>query len=183
MVELKKTATITRHPKGEVYKIVAATSDFLLSDDNLRQIVSICSEPLIYEVLFKTRLEGRLYALENAVEFVKWANKGWEENKWFVYLIKDVRDNIVGAIDIKSDNLEAAEIGYWMSHKTPGIMTNAVIKICELGKSAGYKSLYGFTVPDNIKSQKVLERAGFVNNGNVWEKDKEYIKFTKSLSD
>jgi RimJ/RimL family protein N-acetyltransferase len=134
---------------------------------------------LIYDTLFRDKFKGKPYTLENAKGFIKWAKDGWQRNKWFVFLIKNPKGQIVGAIDIKSNNLNSAEIGYWVDVKTPGVMTNLVIALCEIAKDAGYKSLYGLTVLENDRSQKLLLRAGFKNEGQIEEKGKQYLKFVK----
>lgn len=176
-----KLTSIKRFPTDEIYNIVAIDKDFLSSDEVLAQITKICSEELIYNILFKERLAGKPYVLENALNFITWAQKGWEKQEWFVYLVMDNNKKIAGAVDIKSNNLESAEIGYWASSEISGIMTNAVTALCNIAKDGGYKSLYGLTVLDNQKSQNVLTRAGFSNIGQVRQKGKDYIKFEKKL--
>ena len=73
------------------------------------------------------------------------------------------------------------EVGYWMSNGNPGVMTNAVRAICDIAKTAGYKSLYGLTVLNNEKSQKVLINAEFENVGEIKVKGKQYLKFIKII--
>jgi RimJ/RimL family protein N-acetyltransferase len=90
---------------------------------------------------------------------------------------------VVGAIDIKSSDLDAGEIGYWASSEYPGYVTNAVVALSQLAKNAGFKSLFADTVPDNLPSQSVLRRAGFNHQGLVDRKGKGvmYYSFVKEL--
>ncbi len=180
-LKLTRSEIIKSFPTNQIYKLRSVDQEFLISDKIINQIVAICSQSLIYEVLFNEKLKGKPYKSENALIFLNWAKEGWSKNKWFVYLITNESGDIVGAVDIKSNNLESAEIGYWMAQNIKGVMTNAVIKLREMAKAAGYKSLYGLTVPDNIKSQNVLTRAGFQNIGKVREKAGEHVKFLKIL--
>lgn len=168
-------------PERETYFVQSIDSSQNISDDDLETITRICSEELIYNVLFKEKFNGKPYTLENARSFINWAKEGWNKNKWFVFLIRDSENKIVGAVDIKSDNLESAEIGYWMTKEVSGVMTNAVVALCNMAKNAGYKSLYGLTILNNEKSQRVLLRAGFVNVGQIEEKGKQYLKFVKEI--
>ncbi|HTK03360.1 MAG TPA: GNAT family N-acetyltransferase [Alphaproteobacteria bacterium] len=172
---------IERFPDKEIYSLQSVDSSQDISESDLEIIAKICSEELIYKVLFKEKFEGKPYTLESAKWFINWAKEGWDKNEWFVFLIRNPENKIVGAVDIKSNNLESAEIGYWMTNEVKGLMTNAVIELCNIAKSAGYKSLYGLTVLDNKNSQGVLVRAGFTNEGEIEKEGKEYLKFTKVL--
>lgn len=62
-------------------------------------------------------------------------------------------------------------------------MTNTVLALCDLAKKAGYKSLFGLTIPDNQRSQNVLIRAGFTMEGEMEKDGKRYIKFTKNFKE
>jgi RimJ/RimL family protein N-acetyltransferase/isopentenyldiphosphate isomerase len=170
--------SVKNYLNNEDYYISPANESW---EEDVDQITRICSQELIYNVLFKERLKGLPYISKNALEFIAWINEGWEKNEWFVFFIRNGEGKIIGAVDIKSDNLEEAEIGYWMSEKVKGVMTNAVLALTEIAKNAGYKSLYGLTVPDNEKSQNVLKRAGFTDQGLVNQKSKKYIKFLLKL--
>ncbi len=172
---------IERYPDGEIFKMQSVDESSELRPEDLEQVAEICNEGLVYDTLFRGKFEGRPYTSEDAKGFTDWAKQGWNNNDKFVFLIRDPQNRIVGAIDIKSNNTEAAEIGYWASSTTPGIMTNAVKALCDIAKDAGYKQLYGLTVPNNERSQKVLLRAGFSDEGLADRKGKEYLKFTRDL--
>ena len=177
---MNKEKLIENFKTHETGKLFPLCADFCLTDDDFRQISEICHQPSVYE-LFKERLQGKEYTISDAKGFYDWANSGWNEDKFFVFLIRDSNGKICCAVDIKSNNLDGAEIGYWASEDSPGFITNAVEKLCEFGKEKGFKMLYGLTVPQNLKSQNVLMRAGFKNCGKVQEK-KEYFRFEKVLS-
>ena len=151
------------------------------TNEDVQALVAACNEPLIYHRLFQKRLDGRPYSSEDAERFFAWAHEGWKSGEWFIFLIRDPQHKIVGAVDIKSSHLDAAEIGYWASATSPGIMTNAIIRLCELAKEAGYQQLVALIAPDNEKSMRVVTRAGFDRVDDVTRKGKHYFRFIKRL--
>lgn len=144
-------------------------------------LVTICNQPLIYQRLFRNRLGGHPYSLAEAVGFRHWAQQGWRDRSWFVFLLRDSHDQIVGAMDIKSGNTEGAEIGYWASATSPGVMTNAVLQLCEVAREAGYRQLFALIAPDNGRSLGVVSRAGFVQTEDVTRGGTHYQQFARSL--
>jgi len=172
---------VEKFPDKETYSLMSIDGGQNISEKDFETIARICNEELIYKVLFAEKFEDKPYTLENAKDFINWAKEGWDKNDWFVFLIRDPENNIVGSVDIKSNSLESAEVGYWMSNGNPGVMTNAVRAICDIAKTAGYKSLYGLTVLNNEKSQKVLINAEFENVGEIKVKGKQYLKFIKII--
>lgn len=154
---------IQNHLTGELYALESV--DFAQRySDQLETIAAICNQPLVYEWIFAQQLKGESYPLERAGQFLAWGERGWQEQTHFLFFITH-RGQVVGACDLKSPDLDLAEIGYWMSAYHPGIMTNAVKKLCEIAHSAGYRKLFAKVKQGNIKSMGVLERAGFSN----WE--------------
>ncbi len=137
---------------------------------DIEKIVSICNQDRVYEMIFRDRLDGRKYEKADAENFIDWLVTGWQEQSYFVFLIKDEDGDIVGAVDIKSNDLDRSEIGYWADSNHSGIMTNAVGVLIQLAKKAGFKSLFATTKIDNARSQNVLLRNGFVKKDGV---DKE----------
>ena len=111
--------------------------------------------------IFDVFLKGRKYTDEDAKNWINISNKGWQENAIFTYLIRNDEGRVAGAIDIKSNNLDRAEIGYWADDNQPGFITNANVVLGKIAKKAGYKKLFGLVKPENDKSKKVLKRAGY----------------------
>jgi len=67
---------------------------------------------------------------------------------------------VVAACDIKSNALNA-EIGYWSSQAHRGVMTNALVAMCDMAAGAGFVALFARTKTGNVRSEAVLKRAGF----------------------
>lgn len=174
-------ASIERFPSGEVYKLQSADDSVAFTDEDYQRIAQICSEPLIYNMLFHDLFEGRPYNIQDAEKFTKIAQDGWRTGKTFIFFIRNPQNQIVACTDIKTNDIEAGEVGYWCSQESPGIMTNAVFALTDLAKNAGYKSLFGLTKAENEKSQNVLTRAGFVKDSEIEKNDKHYFKFTRNL--
>ncbi len=142
-------------------EVLRVDDTFEVTDSDIQRIVEVCNQKAIYELLFKERLEGNPYKEESARKFINWAKEGWSHETHFVFLIRNAQGEIIGAIDIKSPDIEAGEVGYWMDEKSPGYMTNALIGLTKVAQAAGYKKLIAFTKKINEPSKRVLLRAGF----------------------
>lgn len=165
----------------ELGTIVSMDPSLEVSATDLARIADVCNQPLVYDFLFKQRLAGRAYGIEDAKSFVDWAKTGWQGGSFYVFLIKDRLGNISGCMDIKAygaqDEATEREVGYWASSDKPGFMTEAVKKLPQIAKELGFKKLYGFVRLDNDKSSSVLIRSGFEPVGTVKRNEKEYKKF------
>ena len=152
--------TVPNHLSGRTYTMccmaaLEATEEFLDS------VVKVCNETKIYDWLFRQRLHGAPYPKKDAERFKQWGTQGWQEGTHFLFIVLD-RGLAAAACDIKSADLNGAEIGYWASEKHRGIMTNAVRSMISAGFAAGFRRFYGRVRPGNAASAAVLIRAGFV---------------------
>ena len=83
-------------------------------------------------------------------------------------------DTIIGSIDYKyvpRDGL--TEVGYGLNprYEGNGYMTEALEAFLAFGKSLGIRTVLADTEPDNIKSQRVLQKCGFRflrEDQNLW---------------
>ena len=129
------------------------------------QIVENCNKEQVYKILFEYKLKGEPYQKKDAVWFNDLAMSGWKDRSYFVFLITDLFKNIVGVIDIKSNDLNGAEIGYWADIDHKGVMTPAVGQLIKVAGLMGYKKLSARVRINNFASQKVLKNNGFLNVG------------------
>lgn len=172
---------VLRFPTQEPCVLQALDDNVAWTPRDESAIVAICNEPLIYQRLFRKRLGGQPYSLAEARGFLRWAQQGWRDRSWFVFLLRDSHTQVAAAIDIKSVHTEGAEIGYWASATRPGIMTNAVLQLCDVAREAGYRRLFALIAPDNTQSLGVVRRAGFVQAEDVMRDDTHYQQFARDL--
>lgn len=132
-----------------------------ISEQDLKRIVELCNQKAIYDFLFKSKLKGKAYEIKNAKGFVKWASSAWDDQTSFPFIIRTADSQIIGAIDIKSNNKEYAEVGYWMDTNSKGYMTNALVELTGFAMRKGFKKLFADALPNNVASQGVLTRAQF----------------------
>ena len=125
------------------------------------RVASICNQTLIYQMLFQQRLKGLPYTKKDASDFINWAHAGWNKKTHFVFFIIDGQHRLVGATDIKSAELDNAEIGYWADINEPGNVTNAVRVLIETANATGFSKFTAYVRVVNKKSSRVLSRAGF----------------------
>lgn len=172
---------ITNHLTGETLYLEAVDDAARYTPAHLEQIVAICNQPRVYDLLFAERLQGKPYPIADTETFIRWGEAGWRNQTHFLFYIVRADDTIVGAADIKSPNLAAAEIGYWLSEEHPGIMSNAVKKLCVIARQAGYRALFALVKEHNRKSSNVLERAGFTFTESRTLKEQPYRKYDLTL--
>lgn len=114
---------ISRFGSEERYQLVPI-SEVETSEQNISRIYHICNEPEVYNWHFSPVN----YTPEKARGFLDWGKAGWREDTHYVFLIMDTDMKIAGAIDIKSADLHAGEIGYWVSSTHKGIASSALQK-------------------------------------------------------
>lgn len=168
---------------GETYALVRADA-LPASPDHLREITAICNEPTVYDWLFRDRLGGDPYPPERAADFLSWAADGWRNGTHFAFLLLAPDGTVAGALDIKTPDLAAGEVGYWLSARHGGVMSNAVDVLADVARAAGYTALWARVREANGRSAAVLLRAGFEETGRGLEPDLRggvYRRFRRGL--
>ncbi len=84
---------------------------------------------------------------------------------------------LVGTINLTPDEDGACEVGYWIGAAfiNRGLATLATKAIAAYALSLGAPKVYGVVHPENIASQKVLLRAGFVRTLRM----KKYVRYER----
>jgi len=144
-------------------------------------ISRVCNEEKIYNLLFKKMLKGEAYTRSDAEGFLNWARTGWEAQEHFVFFILDEMKSPVGCLDIKSNDKNNAEVGYWLGHESSGIMTSALEALCSYAKDNGYLNLYADCLKSNISSQNVLLRCSFAKSTQIDKSKTNYIRYDREL--
>ncbi len=165
---------------GEKYRMFGGR-EMQFSEEDVSRIADICSQDEIYNILFKHIFKGASYTQESAKVFISRIEQGWKDNNFFVFITRKTNDEIVGAMDIKSANLDNAEVGYWADKNSGGFVTNQLKELVSIARQAGYKKLFADVRVGNEKSRNVLERAGFTKKGEKQVEDRQYEVFEKTL--
>lgn len=145
---------------GGRYYVIRA-GDALNTGAHLTEITNICNQPEVYRRIFEAPFQGKPYPIEKAVGFLQWAEEGWKNATHFVFLATTEAGEIAAACDIKSNDPEWAEMGYWAGEHHSGIMTNTVGTVCQLAAQAGFNTLFARVEKSNRRSANVLLRSGF----------------------
>jgi len=161
---------VQRYCSNEMYFLQSLDDSLRITISDLSTIVKRCNEPLIYKYLFNDPLDGRPYTIADARMFIEWANLGWKEHRYFVFLIKNPGRKIVGYVEISSDILTESAIGYWITSTVSGVMTNVLTCLIDITRAAGYRKLVALVEPDNIKSLRLLERVQFIHTSSPIER-------------
>ena len=168
------------HPlSGKVYTLTRADA-LEAAPNEVADLIAACNEPLIYEWLFRERLEGQPYTEAQAASFFDWTRSGWRNNAHFVFALRSPCRRLVGLLDIKSADPTASEVGYWLSGKHRGLMGAALDALATLAHDAGYRSLYARIRPGNGRSQAVVQRAGWVDTG--LEEAGSHLRYVRQLA-
>ena len=152
-----------------------------MKKEDIEKIVEICNRPGTYDFLFSKIFKGRAYTEADAKWFLNFVKEGWENQTNFVFIIRKSDSEIIGVIDIKSANLDRAEIGYWADENYSGFMTNTVNELLSLAKEGGFKKLFAGVLARNDKSIKVLERSGFIRTKEDDKNEEPHFEYEKEL--
>jgi len=96
----------------EIYTVQSVDESYKFSFQDINDIAMVCNEPHVYDFLFRHKLNGEIYSKNGAFSFINYSWEGWRNDEKYTFTIRNPNGNIVGALDIKSNNLEEGEIGY-----------------------------------------------------------------------
>ncbi len=125
---------------------------------------------------YEEETAGKYPTLKKVVESLVRPN-----NRRHRYAIRDEAGGYVGTINLEThqNNSHIAEVGYYLGfeHQGHGYMVDAVNTLtAHAFNDMDIRLMYGLVHPDNIGSQKVLERAGYVYSRNQRvEHDGHYV--------
>lgn len=157
---LNRKVEISNALNGETY-LLCPFHQIDATPQTLKTIASICNEPLVYRWCFRKLCEGQPYPTEMASDWLKLSTEGWKNDTHYVYVVTDSAGQIAAACDIKSSNLDRAEVGYWSSAYHRGIMMNSVRAMIQLADEAGFRVLFADIHPENERSLAVIQRCDF----------------------
>lgn len=133
-------------------------------DDDVPRIVEACTDP--DTTRFTLHIPAP-YGDEDARAYLARVAECWETRERLAFAIADaVSDVLVGAIDVRLG--EIGGIGYWMhpDSRGRGMATQALALLSTWALTeGGVERLELITHPENVASQRVAERAGFMREG------------------
>ena len=126
--------------------------------------MAACQDPEIprfipYVLLPYSQQDGKTWLAE--------VERKWESSDERSFAIVDWESNrFLGAVAIRLR--DGGSIGYWLSREArgQGVMSEAVGAVVEWARTEhGIERLYIVAHPDNVASQRVAEKAGFIRTG------------------
>jgi len=110
------------------------------------------------------------FALEKAREFCKQHVKNFENGEGDIGLRIIYQDKIAGETGFHAINRKdkSAEIGYWLAkeYTGKGLVTKSVTRLLEYGfEELKLNRIVIKCVPENVKSRRIPEKLGFVQEG------------------
>lgn len=107
------------------------------------------------------------YGPADAAWWLEHCRRGWEEGVAAPFVVLDADTGIrLGAIEARFG--VPPDVGYWLAPegRGRGAMTRALVLVTRYAlEERGLESLELYTLPDNVASQRVAERAGYERRG------------------
>lgn len=118
-------------------------------------------------------------------EMLSGCQKHPEQRIWYaIWLVELADGTFVGTMCFKGLNQDGiVEVGYGVeaAYEGNGYATEAVSAIAQwASEQKGVKQIEAETDPENIASQRVLTKAGFVENGVIGEEGPRYVWMNKN---
>ncbi len=131
---------------------------------DLAAVVVACQDPEIPRFIPFVPLP---YSQHDGETWLAEVERNWESADELTFAIVDQKsDRFLGAVAIRFR--EGGSLGYWLSREArgKGIMTAAVKALVDWARTNhGIQRLYITAHPENVASQRVAEKAGFLRTG------------------
>src|SRR5438128_2098845 len=86
---------VVRFGQQELCELRSADQTLELRTEDVEAVVAVCNEELVYNRLFRERLNGEPYSRAHAQGYLAWAREGWQRNEWFVFLVRNAQNRII----------------------------------------------------------------------------------------
>jgi [ribosomal protein S5]-alanine N-acetyltransferase len=120
------------------------------------------------------------YTVEDARAYVESCDRAWRTRERLPFAIVDDADRVLGAVDVKLG--EVGSIGYWIgrAERGRGVATRALLLLSRWAlHDGGVERLELTTHLENLASQRVAEKAGFVREGIL----RSHLRFAEGRRD
>lgn len=131
--------------------------------DDLKAVVDACQDPDIPRFI---PFVPAPYGDDEGRAFLDAVEREWSASDERTFAICGEDGVLIGAVTVRLR--EGGTVGYWLrsSARGQGMMTEAVRAVVRWAREEyGIERLFLWTHPDNLASQAVAERAGFVRVG------------------
>lgn len=144
------------------------------------RLISLDDVPTLVELLRANRefmspwepdRDEEFFTAPGQQDSVRAALERYEQGAALPHVILDATDRVVGRItlnEIVRGPFQSASMGYWLnrSDNGRGLTTTAVMHVKDVAfDELGLHRIQASTLLDNVRSQRVLERTGFVRFG------------------
>ena len=131
---------------------------------DLAAVVAACQDPEIPRFIPYVPVP---YSHQDGKTWLAEVERKWQSSDERTFAIVDQEsDRFLGAVAIRLR--DGGSIGYWLSREArgKGVMSEAVGAVVKWARTEhGIERLYIVAHPDNVASQRVAEKAGFVRVG------------------
>lgn len=130
---------------------------------DLAAVVAACRDPEIPRFIPFIPVP---YSKEAGRTWLAGVQRKWRDSDERTFAILDGTDRFLGVVTIRLR--EGGSLGFWLRREArgKGVMTEAVKAVVDWARSEnGIDRLYITAHPDNLASQRVAEKAGFVRVG------------------
>lgn len=132
--------------------------------------------------------DGKPFSFEKVLEFLHWAENYQRENgfcRWKV--VEKMNGEIVGSCGFaRPHETTEIELGYLFAQKHwgKGFATESAKAALSYGfENLNFPEVIAMTDPENVSSQKVLEKIGFVRRGiEIYSKEETLVYHAKNPS-
>jgi RimJ/RimL family protein N-acetyltransferase len=131
--------------------------------DDLGAVVEACQDPDIPRFIPFVPVP---YGADDGRAFLNSVEHAWSESEERTFAVCGEDDVLIGAVAVRLR--EGGTVGYWLSASArgQGLMTEAVRAVVRWARDeCGIRQLFLWTHPENLASQAVAERVGFVRVG------------------
>jgi RimJ/RimL family protein N-acetyltransferase len=132
--------------------------------DDVSRVAEICRDP---EIARWTTVP-RPYTEQHARRWIEQTARDWERGEGEAAFAVTGGDEVLGAIGLRIPPDDEASVGYWVAAdaRGHGVATGALRLIMRWAfDELGVRRLELVTLPGNVASQRVAEKAGFRRDG------------------
>jgi RimJ/RimL family protein N-acetyltransferase len=136
------------------------------SEADASAVASACRDP---EIVRWTSQIPPDYTEDMALDWIRSTHLGWQDGSAELAITERATGSVVGAIGLFVRDAWIAELGYWAApdYRGRGYTTRALLLMTKWGHSLGFQRLQLYTLPGNLASERVAEKASYEREGTL----------------